>query len=90
MFFTRIVDGVESLQSINAYLDDQHRVYELQRDAHVWDVVLFPLTPANNYTPKVIIMGGGSPSTNTTEIIDLSAADAEVGERAEHVAAAPG
>ncbi|HTB93375.1 MAG TPA: galactose oxidase-like domain-containing protein [Candidatus Sulfotelmatobacter sp.] len=36
--------------------------------------VLFPLTPANNYTPKVIIMGGGSPSTSTTEIIDLSAA----------------
>ena len=36
--------------------------------------VLFPLTPANNYTPKVIIMGGGSPSTSTTEVIDLSAA----------------
>ena len=36
--------------------------------------VLFPLTPANNYTPKVIIFGGGNPSTNTTEIIDLSAA----------------
>jgi hypothetical protein len=36
--------------------------------------VLFPLTPANNYTPKVIIMGGGNPSTNTTETIDLSVA----------------
>jgi len=36
--------------------------------------VLLPLTPANNYTPKVIILGGGSPSTSTTEIIDLSAA----------------
>ena len=36
--------------------------------------VLLPLTPASNYTPKVIIMGGGSPSTSTTEIIDLSAA----------------
>ncbi len=35
--------------------------------------VLLPLTPANNYTPKVLIMGGGSPSTNTSEIIDLSA-----------------
>jgi chitodextrinase len=34
--------------------------------------VLFPLTPANGYKPKVIIMGGGSPSTATTEIIDLS------------------
>jgi hypothetical protein len=36
--------------------------------------VLLPLTPANNYAPKVIIMGGGNPSTNTTELIDLSAA----------------
>ena len=35
---------------------------------------LFPLTPANGYTPKVIIFGGGNPSTATTEIIDLSAA----------------
>ena len=32
-----------------------------------------PLTPANNYDPRVIIMGGGSPATNTTEIIDLGA-----------------
>src|SRR5690242_8125486 len=36
--------------------------------------VLLPLTPANNYAPKVLIMGGGNPSTNTTELIDLSAA----------------
>jgi hypothetical protein len=36
--------------------------------------VLYPLTPANGYTPKVIIFGGGNPSTATTEIIDLSAA----------------
>lgn len=35
--------------------------------------VLLPLTPANNYDPKVIIMGGGNPATNTTEIIDLGA-----------------
>jgi hypothetical protein len=38
--------------------------------------VLFPLTPANGFKPKVIIMGGG-PSTGsitaTTETIDLSA-----------------
>jgi hypothetical protein len=34
--------------------------------------VLLPLTPANNYTPSVMIMGGASPSTATTEIIDLS------------------
>src|SRR5437773_12502455 len=32
--------------------------------------VLRPLTPANNYDPKVIIMGGDNPATNTTEIID--------------------
>jgi len=35
--------------------------------------VLLPLTPANTYAPKVIIFGGGNPSTKTTEIIDLSA-----------------
>src|SRR5215472_10703040 len=35
--------------------------------------VLLPLTPDNNYTPRVIIMGGGNPSTATTELIDLSA-----------------
>jgi hypothetical protein len=39
--------------------------------------VLLPLTPANNYDPKVMIMGGtgvstsGNPSTDTTETIDL-------------------
>jgi hypothetical protein len=37
--------------------------------------VLLPLTPANNYMPMVMILGGGtSGSTNTTEIINLSAA----------------
>ena len=35
--------------------------------------VLLPLNPANNYKPVVMIMGGGSPATNTTELIDLSA-----------------
>jgi len=35
--------------------------------------VLLPLTPANNYKPVVMIMGGGNPATATTEIIDLSA-----------------
>jgi Domain of unknown function (DUF1929)/Legume lectin domain/Chitobiase/beta-hexosaminidase C-terminal domain/PKD domain len=34
--------------------------------------VLLPLTPANGYKPRVMIFGGGSPSTATTEIIDLS------------------
>jgi len=36
--------------------------------------VLLPLTPANNYKPVVMTMGGGNPSTATTELIDLSAA----------------
>jgi hypothetical protein len=36
--------------------------------------VLLPLTPANGYKPRVMILGGGSPATATTEIIDLSAA----------------
>jgi hypothetical protein len=35
--------------------------------------VLLPLTPANNYAPQVMIMGGGGTSTLTTEIIDLGA-----------------
>jgi hypothetical protein len=34
--------------------------------------VLLPLTPANGYKPRVMIFGGGNPSTKTTEIIDLS------------------
>jgi Domain of unknown function (DUF1929)/Glyoxal oxidase N-terminus len=36
--------------------------------------VLLPLTPQNNYSPKVMIMGGDNPATNTTELIDLSPA----------------
>jgi len=36
--------------------------------------VLLPLTPANGYKPRVMIMGGGNPATATTELIDLSAA----------------
>jgi len=34
--------------------------------------VLLPLTPANGYKPTVMIMGGASPSTASTELIDLS------------------
>jgi hypothetical protein len=36
--------------------------------------VLLPLTPANNYDPKIMIMGGGNPATATSEIIDMGAA----------------
>jgi hypothetical protein len=36
--------------------------------------VLLPLMPADGYRPRVMILGGGGPSTATTEIIDLSAA----------------
>ena len=36
--------------------------------------VLLPLTPANGFRPKVMILGGNSPATGTTEIIDLGAA----------------
>jgi Domain of unknown function (DUF1929)/Glyoxal oxidase N-terminus len=35
--------------------------------------VLLPLMPSNNFDPKVMIMGGGNPATNTTEIIDMGA-----------------
>jgi hypothetical protein len=34
--------------------------------------VLLPLTPATGYKSRVMIFGGGNPSTATTEIIDLS------------------
>jgi hypothetical protein len=34
--------------------------------------VLLPLTPANNYDPRVMILGGANPATNTAEVIDLS------------------
>jgi hypothetical protein len=36
--------------------------------------VLLPLRPETNYAPRVMIMGGGHPSTATAEIIDLSQA----------------
>ena len=32
-----------------------------------------PLTPANAYDPQIMIMGGNSPATATTEIIDMGA-----------------
>ena len=35
--------------------------------------VLLGLTPANNYDPVVLIMGGDSPATKTTETIDMGA-----------------
>ncbi len=35
--------------------------------------VLLGLTPANGYDPKVMILGGNSPATATTEIIDMGA-----------------
>jgi len=36
--------------------------------------VLLPLSGADGYKSRVMILGGGNPATNTTEIIDLSAA----------------
>jgi hypothetical protein len=40
---------------------------------HYGTSVLLPLTVASNYDPKVIIMGGHNPATNTSEIIDFGA-----------------
>jgi len=40
--------------------------------------VLLPLTPQNNYSPKVMIMAGDNPATDTTELIDLSPAGAQI------------
>jgi Domain of unknown function (DUF1929) len=42
------------------------------RDRYEGTSVLLPLTPANAFKPKVIIMGGANPATETTELIDLS------------------
>jgi hypothetical protein len=36
--------------------------------------VLLPLNPEDGYRSRVMIFGGGNPATDTTEIIDLSAA----------------
>ncbi|MBV9481595.1 MAG: DUF1929 domain-containing protein, partial [Acidobacteria bacterium] len=40
--------------------------------------VLLPLTPQNNYSPKVMIMGGDNPATKTTELMDLSPAGMQI------------
>src|SRR3977135_3058417 len=37
-----------------------------------------PLTPENNYNPKVMILGGDNPGTDTTELIDLSPAGFQI------------
>ncbi len=34
--------------------------------------VLLPLSPKNNYAPRIMIFGGDNPSTATAELIDLS------------------
>jgi hypothetical protein len=49
-----------------AQMNDVRRTYG--------SAVLLPLTPENNYDPMMVIMGGGKPATNTTEIIDMGAA----------------
>jgi len=35
--------------------------------------LLLPLSPTNGYDPRIMIMGGNSPATKTTEIIDMGA-----------------
>ena len=40
--------------------------------------VLLPLTAQNNYSPKVMILGGDNPATDSTELIDLSSAGAQI------------
>jgi hypothetical protein len=46
---------------------------KLSKDRDYGTSVLLPLTPANGFKPKVMILGGVNPkATNTTELIDLS------------------
>jgi Domain of unknown function (DUF1929)/PKD domain len=47
------------------------------QDRNFGTSVLLPLLPSDNYRPRVMILGGHNPATNTTEIIDLSAATAQ-------------
>ncbi len=37
--------------------------------------VLLPLTPANGYDPRIMILGGSSPATASTEFIDLGSSN---------------
>jgi len=48
--------------------------------------VLLPLTPQNNYSPKVMILGGDNPATDTTELIDLSPAGSQISASCPNVA----
>ena len=61
---------------------------ELQRNPDYGTSVLLPLTPANSYKPKIIIMGGGSPATNYHRADRLVRGKSEVGLWAKHVPAA--
>ena len=78
-----------ALQPGEHYLDHECRYNKVLRGQRSYGTsVLLPLTPANNYNPKVMIMGGNSPATATTEIIDLGAIAAKVEVRTQHVAGA--
>ena len=61
--------------------DPVARTWTLGRDrpatAATGSAVILPLLPPC-YTPKVMNFGGGSPATDTTEIIDLSVASPSV------------
>ena len=48
----------------------RRRDHELHGTRTYGTSVLLPLTPANGYKPRVMIIGGGNPATATTEIID--------------------
>jgi hypothetical protein len=59
--------------SSGAWTNIASTIYGQYRDYGT--TVLLPLTPANNFRPRVMILGGGQGGTNitaTTELIDLS------------------
>ena len=59
-------------------VDDLSRTEDPNGERTYGTSVLLPLTPQNNYSPKVMIMGGDNPATDTTELIDLSPAGAQI------------
>ena len=78
----RVGHGIAHLQSVDARVDRGRRHDQLHRHRTYGTSVLLPLRPANGYTARVMIFGGGNPATATTEILDTVGATAALAVRA--------